>query len=180
MIEVVQLHPGEPEHFFRFIAGMVAELADDPFNAAVDDEHSAGTAGGHFAVKCAAVEGDAVAGSLAYGILLRVDGAHAVLRRGTVIMRHLLHKVAHVIAMRQAFWGTDITGNQHLFVAHDHASAAPAVAGSPFGRSMRQFYEVFVPGRAEVVLSGHILGICNISFRIFSTCWFNCSIVPLL
>ena len=106
--------------------------ANHPFDAAVDDEHGAGAAGGHPAIEGAAFQRDAAAGGLADGILLGMNRAHAVLGDRAVFMEHFLHQVADFVAMGQALGRADITGDQHLLVAYDHAAAAAAVAGGRF------------------------------------------------
>ena len=111
-MEKFQLDTGLSEEFLALGAGMVFALADDPFDAAVDDEHGAGAARGHAAVERSAVEGYAAAGGLADGVLLSVDGADTVGGDVAVGIDGLAEEVTHLVAMRQSRGRTDITSNQ--------------------------------------------------------------------
>jgi len=144
-INKIELHPGQAEHLFRFSSGVVTVLANHPFDAAVDDEHGTGAAGGHTAVKGPAIQSHTAPGRLADGVLLGMDGAHAMLRNGSIVMDHFLHQVTDIITMRQPLRGADVAGYEHLPVANDHASAAATVAGGPFSSCIRQIDKVFVP-----------------------------------
>ncbi len=68
---------------------MVAAFADHADDAAVDDEHGAGAAWGHTAIKGAAVQGDTSSGGLADGVLLGMHGTHTVLGDTAVFMNDL-------------------------------------------------------------------------------------------
>ena len=68
---------------------MVTAFAHHADDAAVDDEHGAGAAGGHAAIEGAAVQGNTPSGSLADGILFGMDGAHAVLGDAAIFMDDL-------------------------------------------------------------------------------------------
>ena len=57
--EEIELDAGLAEHLFGFGAGVVFVGADHTDDAAVDDEHGAGAARCHPAVKGGSVEGDA-------------------------------------------------------------------------------------------------------------------------
>jgi hypothetical protein len=149
-IHKIDFDTGQPEHFFRFGPGMVPVLADHSHNATVDDQHGAGSAGGHPAVKRTAVERNAPAGGLADGILLGVHSAHAMLRDRAVIVHDFFHEVPDIIAMRQTLRGADIAGYQHLLFTNYYAAAPTTVAGGSFRRRMGQLEKVFIPGGTRV------------------------------
>jgi hypothetical protein len=125
---------------------VVPVLANNPLNATIDDEHGAGAAGSHPAVKRATFKGYSPAGSLADGILFGMHRTHAMLRHSSVVMNYFLHQMAHVITMGKALRGADISGNKHLPVAHDDATAASTVTGSSFSSRMGQIEKIFIPG----------------------------------
>ena len=151
----LQFDAGLAEHLFGLLSGVVFVGADHADDAAVDDEHGAGAAGSHAAVEGGAVEGDAQLGGLADGVLLGVDGAHAVLGDGAVFVNHLFELVAHLIAMRETFGRAHIAGDEDLAVAHHHTAAAPAVAGGTFAHCISDFHKVFVPRRTRMMFFFH-------------------------
>ena len=78
---------------------MVTALAYHAGNAAVDDQHGTGAAGGHAAVEGRAVDRDAPLGGLADGVLLGVDGADAVGGDAAILVEHLLELVPGLVAV---------------------------------------------------------------------------------
>ena len=78
VVEEFQLHAGLAEELFALGSGVVFALAHYALDAAVDDEHGAGAAGGHAAVEGGAVEGYTTSCRLAYGVLLGMYGAHTM------------------------------------------------------------------------------------------------------
>ena len=138
---------------------MITFFAQDPHNAAVYNEHGTGSARGHPAIEGCAFQRDAKTGSLAYGILFGVHGAHAMPGDPAILVKYLFHQVPHIIAMRQAPRGADITGNQYLLVTGDNASTPPAVAGCPLGDSMGDLHKIFIPtwtNKSVRIFSAHI------------------------
>jgi len=129
---------------------VVLELANNPLNAAIDDEHGAGAAGRHAAIQGAAFERDAQSGSLADGVLLGMDGSHAVVGYMAVGMRHLFEEMSYIVAVWQPHGRTHVSGYQYLLVAGNDAAAAPAIAGSALGHGARYFHEVLVPGGTDI------------------------------
>ena len=109
--EEIELYAGLAEHLFGFGAGVVFVGANHAGDAAVDDEHGAGTAGGHSAVEGGTVEGDTQLGGLADGVLLRMNRAHAVLGDRTVLMHHLLELVPDLVAVRKTFRSAHVAGD---------------------------------------------------------------------
>ena len=86
VVLILQLNTHLLEHLLGLGAVVVAAFAHHTDDAAVDDEHGAGAAGGHAAIEGAAIQSDASTGSLADGILLGMDGAHAVLGDAAIFM----------------------------------------------------------------------------------------------
>ena len=84
VIFVNQLDAHLFEHLLGLGAVVVAAFAYHADDAAVDDEHGAGAARSHATIEGGAVEGDAEFGGLADGVLLGVDGTHAVLGEAAV------------------------------------------------------------------------------------------------
>ncbi len=80
---------------------MVSVLANDPFDAAVDNQHGAGPAGGHPAVEGSSIQGNAVLGSLTDSVLLCMDGPYAVLRDVSILMNHPSQLMPNFITVGQ-------------------------------------------------------------------------------
>ena len=99
VVFVNQLDTYLTEHLLSLGAVVVAAFAHHADDAAVDDEHGTGAAWGHAAIKGAAVQGDASAGGLTDGILLGMDGAHAVLGDAAVLVDGLAEQVANIVAV---------------------------------------------------------------------------------
>jgi len=85
-VDILQLDAGIAEHLFGLGAGVVAVFADHVLDAAVDDQHGAGAAGGHLAIEGGAGQGDAELGCLADGVLLGMNGADAMLTGVAVLV----------------------------------------------------------------------------------------------
>jgi hypothetical protein len=79
LVKELQLNTGNPEHIFAFGTCVVLSLANNSFNAAVDNQHCAYPARSHTAIQGGSVKRNAVFSSLANGILLSMNCAHAVL-----------------------------------------------------------------------------------------------------
>jgi hypothetical protein len=60
-------------------------------------------------------------------------------------MYRLLHLVAHIITVRQAFWRTDIAGHEELIISRYHTAATATATGSTLADGIHYFYEVFIP-----------------------------------
>ncbi len=145
VVEEFQLDAGLAEEFFALGSGVVFAFANYAFDAAVDDEHGTGAAGGHTAVEGSAVEGDAAAGSLADSVLLGMDGADAVGSDTAVGFDGLAEEVSHLVAVGKSGGGADIAGDKKLTVLDDDTAGASAVAGGTFGGGVGQFHKVLVP-----------------------------------
>ena len=100
-MEELELDAGLTEEFLALGTAVVFALADDAFDAAVDNQHGAGAAGGHAAIERGAVEGDAATRSLTDGVLLGMDGADAMGRDMAVGVDGLAEEVSHLVAVRQ-------------------------------------------------------------------------------
>lgn len=145
VVEEFQLYTGLAEEFFALGASVVFAFAHYALDAAVDDEHSAGAAGGHTAVEGGAVEGNAAAGGLADGILLGMDGADAVGGDAAVGFDGFAEEVSHLVAVGKTRGGANIAGDEELAVFDYDTSGTSPVAGGSFGGGVGQFHEVFVP-----------------------------------
>ena len=88
---------------------MVFALAEYPRDPATYDEHGTGAAGGHPAIQCGSVEGDAPLGGLADGVLFCMDGADAVLLLFAVGVDHRVVEMADFIAVGEPRRGADVT-----------------------------------------------------------------------
>ena len=77
--DVLQGNPGGAEELFRFGGGVVPLFADHPNDAAVDNEHGTGPAGGHSTVEGGSLDTDSLFGRLTDSVLFGVDGTDAVL-----------------------------------------------------------------------------------------------------
>ena len=119
---MLEFYAGLLEHGDGVGGVVVAAFGDYAFDAAVDDEHGAGAAGGHAAVEGGAVDGDAASCGLADGVLLCVDGADAVLGDGVVFVEHALELVAGFVAVGEAHRGADVAGDEDLVIAGDDAA----------------------------------------------------------
>ena len=145
VVKEFYLHAGLAEELFALGPAVVFAFADYAGDAAVDDEHGAGAAGGHTAVEGGAVEGDAATGGLADGVLLSMDGADTVGGDAPVGLDGFAEEVPHLVAMGEAGGRTDIAGDEELTVLDDDAAGAATVAGGTLGGGVGQFHEVFVP-----------------------------------
>ena len=99
VVEEFQLDACLAEEFFALGAGVVFAFAHYALDAAVDDEHGAGAAGGHAAVEGGTVEGDAAASGLADGVLFGMDGADAMGGDAAVGFDGFAEEVSHFVAM---------------------------------------------------------------------------------
>jgi len=147
---VLEADAGLLEHGDGVGGVVVAAFGDYAFDAAVDDEHGAGAAGGHAAVEGCAFDGDAAAGSLAEGVLFGVDGADAVLGDGVVFVQHALELVADFVAVGEAHRGADVAGDEDLVVAGDDAARAAPVARRAFCDGSAYFHKIVVPTGADI------------------------------
>jgi hypothetical protein len=91
-----------------------------------------------------------VFGGLANGILLGMNGSHAMFRSGAVFVGDPLHLVADFIAMGKPHRGADISGYQQLFVPHNDTPAFAPVTGGSLRNGIGHFNKVFIPGRPVV------------------------------
>jgi hypothetical protein len=121
---------GLGEEILGFRTGVILAFADNPGYAAADDEHAAGPAGGHPAIKGGAVQGDSAFGGLAYGILLGMHSADTVLLLFAVGMNDGVVEMPHFIAVRESRRRADVSGGEDLPVFdNDTAAAAPVACG---------------------------------------------------
>jgi hypothetical protein len=111
---------------------MVTPFTDNPDNAAVDEQHGTYPARGHTAIKRGALKGYAEPCRLTDGILLGMDGAHAMLRDTSVLVAYLLYLVTDIVAMGKAGRRTDIARDEQGTVAGNDTPAAATVAGGTF------------------------------------------------
>ena len=96
---------------------MIAFFCYNSYNPAVYDEHSAGSAGSHLAVKGCSVNTYAPLCCLTDGVLFRMDGSHAVLGNASVFMLNFFKLVPYIIAVRKAGRSSYIAGNKNLVIA---------------------------------------------------------------
>ena len=143
--QVDNLHPGLGKHGQGVGTVVVFSLAHYPLYAAVDDEHGTGAAGGHAAVEGCPLDGDAILGGLADGVLLGMDSADTVLGDGAILVYHLLHLVAHLVAMGQASRGAHIASHQDAIVLGYDAAGAPPPAGGPLCHRIADFHKIVIP-----------------------------------
>ena len=155
IVHIFQCYASLAEHLFRLGPVMVFPLANHAFNAAVDDEHRAGAAGRHPAIQGCFIERDPQARRLADGILFGMHCAHAVLGDSFILMQHLFHEMADLVAMRQATRRSNIPGNQDLPVASNDTTAAAAVAGGPLRNGVGYLHKVLIPRGADVFFLVH-------------------------
>lgn len=101
VMDVLEFHAGHLEHFLGFGSGMVLVFGHHLLDAAVDNQHRAGAAGGHRAVQGAAFQGHAPASRLADGILLGMDRPDAMGRDAPVLMQNFAEKMAYLVAVGQ-------------------------------------------------------------------------------
>ena len=144
------------EHGFRIVRVVVTPLAHNPDYTAVDDEHGAGSAGGHAAVQSRPFYGDAPFRRLTDGVLLGMYSSYAVGGDGAVLVKHLLELVADFVAVGEARGRPHITRYQELVILGDDTARPAPVAGGPFGNSVADFHKVFIPGWAFVNRFRHI------------------------
>ena len=144
------------KHFERIRLVMVVLFADHAPDSAVDYEHGARPAGGHFAVDRAAVNGNAAFGRLTNCILLGVYGADAMLRNAAVRMNRLPHQVSNLIAVRKSRRRTNIACNQNLVIAGNYAPRPSPSARRSLGNSPRRFHKILIPCRPDIFFVSHI------------------------
>ena len=77
-MEELKLHTRLGKELLTLRSGVVFTLADYPFDTTVDNKHCAGAARGHATIEGGPVQRDATAGGLADGILLSMNGTHAM------------------------------------------------------------------------------------------------------
>src|SRR5512141_101010 len=136
--------PCLPEHLFRLCPVMVFTFAYHSFDPAIDDQHGTGPAGSHAAIKCRFFKRNPEPCRLTDGILLGMNGTHAMLRDPAIFVLHRFHQVADLIAVGQSARRTYITGDQDLLVARDHATASATVARSPLRDRMCDLHEILI------------------------------------
>jgi hypothetical protein len=107
---------------------MILSLTKDFRDTAVNDEHGTGTARGHSRIKTGAVQRNALPRGLANGVLLGVNGPHAVLGDMTVFMDKPLHLMTDVVTMRKTGWGTNKTRDKNPPVFNNDTTALSPVA----------------------------------------------------
>ena len=153
-IQKIELHFGFLEDALGLLGRVILVHGDDAPDAAVDDHLRAGVAGRHAAVEGGCFQRNAELRGLANCILLRVSRADAVIGGGAVLVEHLLHLVAGLIAVRKPDRGADIAGDENLVVADDDATGLAAVAGGPRADLEHDLREILVPARALVLPHG--------------------------
>lgn len=109
IVLVFERDAGLPKHLLGLGSGMIPAFADDANNAAIDDEHGADTARSHAAVEGGSVDGNAELRSLADGILFGMHGPDAMVGYAAVLMDHLLHVVADIVAVLEARRRADVS-----------------------------------------------------------------------
>ncbi len=144
------------KHFERIRLVMVMLFADHAPDSAVDYEHGARPAGGHFAVDRAAVDGNAAFGRLTNCILLGVYGADTMLRNAAVRMNRLPHQMSNLIAVRKPRRRTNIACNQNLVIAGNYAPRPSPPARRPLGNRPRRFHKILIPCRPDIFFVSHI------------------------
>jgi hypothetical protein len=117
------------EHFNRIGVGVVAFLADDPFNACVDYYHCACSARRHLAIECCSLEWYPESGRLDNRVLLGVEGTYAVLGDFTVVVEYFAQVVSCFVAVRQSRWGANVACGHDTFIFNDYGAASASVAG---------------------------------------------------
>ena len=145
IFQYFQTDAGLLEHVAGFLCRVVTEFGHHVFDAAADNQHGAHPAGLHFAIQGAAFQGNTVPGGLADGVLFGVDSSHTMLASGAVIVDHLFHQVADIVAVRQAGRRADIACRNDPFIPDNNAARAAAVAGGPGGNGVHHVNKVVVP-----------------------------------
>jgi hypothetical protein len=144
---------------------VITPLADHPEDAAVDDEHGAGPAGGHPAIQGGPRKGDSPLCRLADGVLLRVNRPDAMSCDTSILMNHFFDLMSHFVAVGEPGRSPDIAGNQELVVFGNDAAGSSPVAGSPLGDGFANFHKIFIPARPYVSNLRHLFS--NFSIGLF-------------
>jgi hypothetical protein len=137
--------PGQAKELFRFLSGMVAALADDPYDSAIDQKHRTGATRCHPTVEGGSFDGDSSFCRLADRVLFGMNGPNTVLRQVTVFVDQFLELVAYLIAMRQALGRAYITRDEYLAVLRDDAAAPSSIARGSFGDCVGNLHEILIP-----------------------------------
>ena len=145
IVEEFELDAGLAEEVLALCTSMVFAFTDHAFDAAVDDKHGAGAAGGHATIEGSAVEGDAPAGSLTDGVLLGMYGTHTMLRYATIFMDNLAEEMAHIVAMGETLGRAYIACYQDLLVFYNDTTATPTVACGALADGVREVEEIVIP-----------------------------------
>jgi hypothetical protein len=138
------------KHALRIRGIVIPPLADHPDYTAIDDEHSAGPAGGHPAVQGTARNGDSPFCRLAYRVLFRVNGSDTMGGNAPVLMYHFFKLVSRFIAMGQSSGCPDITGYQKLVILGNNAAGSPPVTGCPFRNGVTDFHKILIPTGPDI------------------------------
>src|SRR3989344_2718536 len=154
-VKKMQFNTNLSEHLFAFTAGMIAFLANYPFDPCVYNHFGARRARRSATIHGAALNGDAKFSGLYNRVLLGMGGALAVLAHMTIFVSDSFHLVANFVAMRQTLGSSGIARNQNLFIPNNDAAHAASITGRARGDSLGNFHEIFVPSRTNVGCLGH-------------------------
>jgi hypothetical protein len=138
------------EHGLRIRGIMVTPLADYPDYAAVDDEHGAGSAGGHAAVQGTARNGNSTFCRLAYRVLFRVNGSDTMGGNASILMDHFFELMARFVAVGKSGGRSYIAGYQELVIFGNDAPGSPPVTGCPFRYGVTDFHKIFIPTGPDI------------------------------
>jgi hypothetical protein len=150
IMNVFQGYPRFFKHGLRIRGIVVTPLADYPDYAAIDDEHSAGPAGGHPAVQGTARNGDSPFCRLAYRVLFRVNGSDAMGGNAPVLMNHFFKLVPRFVAVGKSGGRSYIAGYQDLVILGNDTPGSPPVTSCPFRDGVTDFHKIFIPARPDI------------------------------
>jgi len=113
---ILELDSSGQKHRLALGTVVVLALADDAFNAAVDDHHRAGSARCHSAIHGRTFNCHAPLRCLANRVLLGVNRPYAVLCDATILVHHFFELMTDFVAVWQAAWGAHIACGQDLVI----------------------------------------------------------------
>ena len=143
------LHPRLPEEFLHGVQERIVPSVDDLADAGVDDQLCAGEARRNGDVYRGALDGVAVQGGLADGVLLGVD-AEALLEVRSAFRRMGATRAAAGEAVYDAVGRSVVAGGEYVAVPHDHCGDMSPGAVRARCHHLGDVHEVRVPVRARI------------------------------
>jgi hypothetical protein len=116
IMDIFKGYAGLLKHGFRIPCIMVAPLADHPDDAAVHQEHGAGSARGHPTIQGSPCYSDAPFRSLTDGVLFRVNRSDAMGGNASIFVDHLFKLMPCLITMGQPSRSAHIAGYEDLVI----------------------------------------------------------------